>query len=293
MSVRALTAQVRAKLRSLGHVSAPVTGSASRVGSPPGEANNASDGKMFPEETWFADHIDAARQVIGMLADEHVSLEQQRVADVGTGDGIIALGLAVEGRPRQVVAYDLKRTDTDHLLSLAREHHYVDRLPPNLCFEASFPDRLPADDGVFDVIVSWSCFEHVSDPLAMAQEMRRIVSDSGVLFLQVWPFFYSEHGSHLFDWYQGRFPHLVFDEEQLRTRVLVDEPRPHSEYIWGEYKTLNKLTVDNLGVALFEGGFRAARVELMTNVTSLPPAIAHLPLSDLLINGVKLVAYPR
>ena len=248
---------------------------------------------MFPEERWFADHIEAAREVIGFLDANQSSLAGRRVADVGTGDGIIALGLAVEGRPSELVAFDLNATDTEHLHALARSHQYVADLPPNLAFERSQPDHISAEDGSFDAVVSWSCFEHVSDPPIMAKELRRIVSDSGVLFLQLWPFFYSEHGSHLFDWYSGGFPHIVFSQEELRSRVLVDNPQPHSEYIWSEYQTLNRITLDDLGAALFDAGFRVARAELISSVTDIPEEVASQPLSRLLISGVKLMAYPR
>ena len=92
--------------------------------------------QMFPEERWFADHIEAAREVISFLDANQSSLAGRRVADVGTGDGIIALGLAVEGRPSELVAFDLNATDTEHLRALARSHQYVADLPPNLAIRA-------------------------------------------------------------------------------------------------------------------------------------------------------------
>ena len=46
--------------------------------------------------------------------------------------------------------------------------------------------------------------------------------------------------------------------------MLVDNPQPHSEYIWSEYQTLNRITLDDLGAALFEAGFRVARAELIS-----------------------------
>ena len=248
---------------------------------------------MFPEERWFADHIAAAREVIGDLDRYGRPLRDRCVADVGTGDGIIALGLAVESGLRELVAYDLNPTDQDRLLDLARTNQYVEDLPPNLRFESSMPDRVPAADGCFDVVVSWSCFEHVSQPLAMALELRRIVRIDGLLLLQLWPFYYSEHGSHLFDWYQGGFPHLTLSAEQIRNRLLREDPRPHSEYIWGEYQTLNKVTVDELAAALTTAGFRIAHAELLTVPTTLPESVADLPLSHLLVAGVKLIAHPR
>jgi SAM-dependent methyltransferase len=263
-----------------------------------GAAPGASDvteaaTEMFPEERWFADHVGAAREVIEFLGGDGLSVEGKLVADIGCGDGIIDLALAHEGHPARLDGFDLNLTDADNLLDQAKRHEYLEEMPENLRFVASSPDRIPADDGSYDVLVSWSCFEHVSQPVAMATEMRRVIRDHGVLFLQLWPFYYSEHGSHLFDWYPSGFPHLVIPHDELRARVLEEDHKPLSEYIWNEYENLNKITVDDLGAALYEGGFTVSKVELISAATHLPPEVAHLPLSQLLVSGIKLLATPR
>jgi len=273
----------------------------SRPGEPtePGPAPAAEaaapeeDAGMFPESRWFADHVDAARQVIAFMGGDGLTVEGKQVADIGCGDGIIDLGLVQEGNPERLVGFDLNLTDAGGLLERARAEGYVDELPPNLVFTGSAPDRIPAEDGEFDVLVSWSAFEHVSDPAGMATEMRRIIRPDGVLFLQLWPFYYSEHGGHLFDWYPGGFAHLVNSDDVIKRRMLEEDVKPHSEYIWSEFSSLNKITVDDLGEALRKGGFDVVKVELITNASHIPSEIAHLPLSHLLVSGVKLLARPR
>lgn len=251
------------------------------------------DPGMFPEDRWFADHIDAARQVIAFLGGDGLSMEGQQVADIGCGDGIIDLGLALEGKPARLVGYDLNLTDADGLLTRARDEGYADELPDNLEFVGSGSDQVPADDASIDCLVSWSCFEHVSEPVAMATEMRRVIRPDGVLFLQLWPFYYSEHGGHLFDWYPGGFAHLVNSDDELRRRLLEEDVKPHSEYIWNEFSNLNKITVDDLGEALHKGGFDVVKIELISNASHIPPEVSHLPLSHLLVSGIKLLARPR
>jgi ubiquinone/menaquinone biosynthesis C-methylase UbiE len=261
---------------------------------PPAPSAPPAPAAPSPAQQWFVDHVDAARKVIGYLALDGRSLEGRRVADIGTGDGIIALGLATEARPAELVGYDVNSTDTGYLLDQSRRWGYRDDLPANLRFAASTPDRLPADDGEFDALVSWSCFEHVSDPAAMAREMRRIVRDDGFLFLQLWPFYYSQHGSHLMDWYPDGFAHLTVDPTELEHTVRTAHRRDDSDYMWNEYRNLNKVTVDELAAAVCGAGFEIDRAELLTGQTVLPPGVGRgeWPLTSLLVAGVQFTARP-
>ena len=40
-----------------------------------------------------------------------------------------------------------------------------------------------------------------------------------MLFLQLWPFFYSEHGGHLWPHYDEPFPHLIHADEAIREHI--------------------------------------------------------------------------
>ncbi len=63
--------------------------------------------------TWFEDHyFHAAKEIVDFLAGDGLSLSGKRVADLGTGDGIIALGLFNSASPASLVAYDIEPVDT-------------------------------------------------------------------------------------------------------------------------------------------------------------------------------------
>ena len=114
--------------------------------------------------SWFDDHYySAPQQIVDFLAGDGLDLTGKRVADLGTGDGIIALGLHDLARPSVLVGYDLEPVDEDQLLAMARDHGVARELPPGLRFEQSFEDRIPAADASYDVVVSWSAFEHISN----------------------------------------------------------------------------------------------------------------------------------
>jgi ubiquinone/menaquinone biosynthesis C-methylase UbiE len=224
--------------------------------------------------SWFDDHYYAApQQIVDFLAGDRLDIAGKRVADLGTGDGIIALGLHALARPELLVGYDLTPVDERALLEMAREHGVAKELPPGLRFEQSSEHEIPAADGSFDAVVSWSAFEHISDLEGMARELRRVLVPGGIVMIQLFPFYFSEHGDH--GWHRPSFEHLV---------TGVDET-PDNAY-------LNRTTLDELHRALVAGGLRVGKVELIHHAFHLPPELVDHRLTDLAIGGVKLLAAP-
>ncbi|HVD57323.1 MAG TPA: methyltransferase domain-containing protein [Thermoleophilaceae bacterium] len=242
---------------------------------------------------WFTEHYEqAAGRILEFLGGDGISLEGKQVADVGCGDGIIDLGLALKGRPQQLIGYDLMEVDTLALLRGARAAGVADELPASLAFERSGPVSIPAADGRFDFVISWSVFEHVDDPVALLGEIRRVIQPDGCFFLQLWPFFNSEHGGHLWPHYDGPYPHHLRSDEQIlddvRGRQATD-PRRSAE---DEYRSLNRITLDDLQRALLVNRFAVVKFGLMANAVHVPRELRHRPLSELGIGGVELLAKP-
>ncbi len=113
--------------------------------------------------------------------------------------------------------------------------------------------------------------------------------------LQLWPFFHSQHGSHLWNWFPEGFAHLLQTTPEIDSAVresTQDGDAAWAEYMLGEYATLNRITLDELHQALLAGGFRVAKVHLDSGSVHIPFSLARFPLSLLAINGVKLLATP-
>jgi SAM-dependent methyltransferase len=244
---------------------------------------------------WFSDHYDAAaQQVVDFLQDTAVPLAGIAMADIGSGDGVIDLGVLRKSEAAKVVGYDVNATDRDALRVLAEEFGVADDFPDEerLAFVESGVRNVPAASAAFDVVYSWSSFEHVSHPTAMLAEVRRILRPEGVFFLQIWPLYHSLHGGHL--WYSIResFPHLRWTEEEIREAVEGKPATDPRRDAWDEFQSLNKLTLDQLDRAMLVAGLRPVRVELMSETVNLPTDVGHVPLSALAISGVKLLAKP-
>lgn len=271
------------------------------VPEPAEPAEPAETGETAPTgppgaDTWFRDHYDfAAGRVIEFLAVDGIGIEGKQVADIGAGDGILDLGLVHKGRPARLVGFDLNATHADLLLESARREGVCDVLPDALEFEVSKPTGIPAADGSFDVVITWSAFEHIADPLGVLVEARRVVKEDGVLFVQVWPFYHSQFGSHLRDWFPDGWEHLEHAPEELEAMIRASDlhTQQWADVMLHEFSELNKTTVDDLGRALVEAGFGVRRLNLLTREVPLPsePAL-RLPLSALGIEGVELTAVP-
>jgi 2-polyprenyl-3-methyl-5-hydroxy-6-metoxy-1,4-benzoquinol methylase len=280
--------------RPRGRALAPVVSTLTRgrvpAGTPVAEASPPD-----PAAEWFEGHFhEAPNFVLEFLESGGLTLADRDVADIGCGDGIIDLALALRGRPRQLVGYDLNLTRADLLLEQARRYAGIESLPANLTFKASEPVRLDAPDAGYDVVITWSAFEHVAEPERLLREMRRILRPTGVLFLQLWPFYHSSKGSHLWDWFPEPFHHLLGDDAEIAAAMRASDrhERDWTEYMLEEYRGLNRITLDDLHGALMAAGFSVRVFEPMTHRTHIPPGLDRYPLSTLGVAGVKLLAAP-
>jgi SAM-dependent methyltransferase len=244
-------------------------------------------------DEWFWSHYEwAASEVHEFLESAGVLLQGLSVADIGCGDGIIDLGISHLAECGEFVGYDLNPTNTNYLREFADAQGVTAPVPPFLRFEQSTATEIPADDNHFDLVVSWSAFEHISDILGVLKEIRRVLKPEGVFFCQVWPLYGSQHGSHLERWYPDGFIQLL--EEPAAIRAGMDESladKNEIERMWSEYLTLNRITLDDFGTALTDAGFDVLKLEILSHTVLLPtPLSRNHKLSSLGIAGFKLLA---
>jgi SAM-dependent methyltransferase len=245
--------------------------------------------------TWFEDHFAGVpAQIVDFLAADGISLTGACVADVGSGDGVVDLGLCRLALPERLVGFDITRTDPDALLTRARGAGVTDSLPDNLEFLECGERSLPADDASFDFVVTWSTFEHVVDPAATAHEIARVLRPHGGLFLQLYPFYRSGPGSHLWTWFPAGFAQLQLDPAAIEERVESERARSTDEWRrarLADFRSLNGLTVDGLQEAICSAGLVIAKVDFITGAFHVPRDLSDQRLTDLGITGIKLIAY--
>jgi ubiquinone/menaquinone biosynthesis C-methylase UbiE len=266
----------------------PAASAAAAGAVPPAPAPERS-----PESQWFWDHYElAAGQIAEIFDAEGLSLSGKTVADVGCGDGIMDLGLFDKVRPLKLVGFDLNLTDAEILYGRAQAEGVAASPREGLVFERSATDRLPAEDGAFDYAFSWSAFEHISQPIEVLREIRRVIAPGGAFFLQLWPFYFSAKGSHLWEWFPEDHHHLQRAESEIAEEVLASDlkPRDWTEMMAREFRQLNRITVDELQRSMLAAGFVVRRLELLASPTRLTPELARYSWLDLGVSGIKLIA---
>lgn len=244
---------------------------------------------------WFRAHFDdAAREILDFINEAQLSIDARRVLDIGCGDGAIDLGLATKSSPARLLGLDLVETDVDDLRLRATSNGLSD-LPRNLEFGTCTPTSIPLPDCSMDVVISWSVFEHVSNPIAVLSELRRIIRPGGFMFLQIWPLFSSQHGSHLWYWFPDGWVQHTRSAGDVTAEVRSSQSLPESvkDEMLVDFDTLNRLSIDELQRALAATGFRIRRIQMQSDLIEVPKELAHHSVVDLATSGVKLIALPE
>lgn len=244
---------------------------------------------------WFKSHVeDAANEVLRFIADAGLTIDTKRVLDIGCGDGAIDLGLCLKASPARLLGLDLVKTD---IADLARRANAagLSELPRNLEFGECTATEIPLPDASIDAVLSWSVFEHVSNPIAVLSELRRVIRPGGFMFLQIWPLYWSQHGSHLWFWYPDGWRHHLGVPAEIEREVRATEVLPPDvvDEMMVDFATLNRLTMADLQRALAATGFRIRRIHMQSDLIEIPRELSHLSVTDLAISGVKLVAVPE
>jgi ubiquinone/menaquinone biosynthesis C-methylase UbiE len=257
-------------------------------------------------DPWFWSHFDDAAGVVLSLVPKELVGEGRTVLDFGCGDGITALGVASRIKAH-VVGLDLDEASFKQLPRFSGENVGTEILPANLAFRVNALDKpFPIPNGSVDFIYSWSVFEHLSNPSFVLGEFRRILKPGGSLLIQIEPLFYSPFGSHLQRLVDEPWAHLLYSEDEFlrraqeaqdkvalgqqdalyRTNAFEDVKR----YLIGEYKTLNKITADDLLKQVVTAGFEVVlHRNFLVDLTPPIALLAQYPKESLLTNEIVLV----
>ena len=239
---------------------------------------------------WFFRHFDhAATTVISYLLGDHPLLKG-RILDVGCGDGITDLGIALRTGCQELIGVDPFR-QFERLPGVIRDNHLpADTVPANLRFMAEDANYLPFPDDHFDVVISWGSIEHMAGGYLQAlREVKRVLKHDG-LFMVAPGLYYSNIGHHLDEFCKEPFFHLKMSRDEIRKMVLETPPRyidrsgefSSNEQFWQWFTELNPITVARLDQEMRALEFRPWRIALRTqDLVEYTPEIEHYPIQDL------------
>lgn len=219
--------------------------------------------KAAADETFRTKFLTVPK-VIHEWTKHQIDFRQARILDFGCGDGVAALGLAINHQPQRVVGIDIM-PDPANCLPLARSNLDLEALPGNLFLQQVEPGELSRDDAPFDLIYSWSVFEHVDQRIlpGILTRLRNSLKTDGLMLIQIAPLFYSAEGSHLYHKIPLPWGHLEMQESIYYERLAAaSSSEEELRALWSLYQTLNKITAAQLKDLVTKAGFRILRTHL-------------------------------
>ncbi|HEY0182690.1 MAG TPA: class I SAM-dependent methyltransferase [Rhodopila sp.] len=231
-----------------------------------------------PVDAVYQNKFVGVPDVIAEWVREHGGLAGRDVLDFGCGEATMALGIALRHGARRVVGVETHE-EIDNCLPNARAQLGLERLPQNLELVRTGPDSSLEELGQFDVVYSWSVFEHVSQDLISDcfRKIKRVMRPHGVMFLQTTPLYYSAEGSHLKPWVPAPWAHLSMQQDlfyaALRASADSDEHANHLKWV---YETLNRATAPQLLRAARQAGFEIIREYRTHDELDIPDEIKEI-----------------
>ena len=117
--------------------------------------------------------------LVDRVLSDRLGSRPARLADAGTGDGLLALALAKRHRDWKIVGLDLR----ENLLEGARRRAAGRGLDNVEFIAADLTHRFPVTD--LDVVLGIECLEEIEDDAAAVQRMSEALSPGGTLVLHV------------------------------------------------------------------------------------------------------------
>jgi ubiquinone/menaquinone biosynthesis C-methylase UbiE len=102
-----------------------------------------------------------------------------RILDAGCGFGATAIVLAQSLPQSEVVGVDL----SDPLLAFAKQMARDNGMGQRVTFEKADVQEIPYEDNSFDALINLQMLHIVKEPIAMLDEMERVLIPDGVLLM--------------------------------------------------------------------------------------------------------------
>ncbi|APH59371.1 class I SAM-dependent methyltransferase [Granulibacter bethesdensis] len=241
--------------------------------------------------------------IISDWLSESGGLSGKDVLEIGCGEGTMALGMRLRKKAKRVVGVEVLDV-FEQCLPMAQAQLGISELPSDLHLCKILPGADLSTYGTFDVVYSWSVFEHIAQDIfpSVMRSVFNVLKPGGHLFIQIDPLYYSAHGSHLTPWLVEPWLHLTLQSDEFRRRLLnapntsakvrnewavyipLDADKATERAALLEtYETLNRLTAPQLRSIAEATGFEVIRDYRTTTDLEVPPHLLEIYHREVLI----------
>lgn len=212
-----------------------------------------------------------------------MDFETSRILDFGCGQGIAAASFALRHPGASVYAVDVAPPDVS-ILETQLESQLGVGIPENLNFISNL-DEILEREMRFDLIYSWSVFEHVraSELEGLFKKIKSCLSVDGRFFMQINPLYFSPRGSHLYRYFSSPWHHLTLSIDELRDVLFAADNEKRRDREWRQFIELNRLTATDILGRASASGLKLTRKELSKTDKIPPPRLARVYSQDALL----------
>ena len=156
-------------------------------------------------DTYDAYRADQIGRILGAAERYCVQIADRTVLDFGCNDGAISAEYLRRGASR-VVGVDID----ERAIQRARELHSDERL----AFAQNKANKIALEDRSVDTAISYDVFEHVSEPAAALEELRRVLTPGGKALIGTWSWWHP-FAPHLWAAMPVPWAHVVCSERTV------------------------------------------------------------------------------
>lgn len=141
--------------------------------------------RVFSKSTDAQEYARRHKKMGKLLGKRSVStlsrmgFREGRILDVGTGPGVVPIEILRAFPQSEGVGLDL----SEPLLEIASTNAEEAGVSSRLTFKKGDAQSVPFEDDTFDVIVSFNTLHLVDDPVAMLNEIERVLRPEGMLYV--------------------------------------------------------------------------------------------------------------
>lgn len=225
-------------------------------------------------ETLLSEQERAKFSLVPTIIEQWMSdaggLAGRKILDFGCGEGTSAAGVSLLF-DAEVHGVDINN-EAEACASFLHQNFGMD-IPNRLTFQEIAPGETP-NGGPFDLIYSWSVFEHVNNRIynSVLKDLYGLLKPGGHFFIQISPLYFAPEGSHLWAIGYEKWEHLIAQTSDVHDDINnsdLDDPQKKS--LLAMFDTLNRVTADDLLSRFKTVGFQLLR-EQRDQVDFEPPA---------------------
>jgi len=165
----------------------------------------------------------------------HISLKRNAVLDIGCGSGSGSIFYAT--KTNRVIGVDMNQKLIKDASRSAKLAGLADKAQFIVCDASS----LPFSRNTFDLIISNNVMEHLSRPLDVLQECKRVAKNSGFICINFGPPWLSAFGGHI-----GKelpWTHVLFSERVVKKMLIKQGRCSLQSQDKPLYSNVNRMTV--------------------------------------------------